>query len=125
MNEQKFRIFRVKEIEFGAFCCTKFVFNLDAEGAQILVNLFCCFQGVFLFLAFFLDVAGIVIVFCFKGLFLLFKAILQLLKQAFEKMFESLFGFCLKTLFVLILIFLTISKWQNIKEILANFHFFD
>lgn len=128
INETPARVFRIektKNTEFGAFVCTKFIFALDAQGKQIFVNLFCAVQGVFLFMAFLLDVAGICIVFAAKGFYLLLKVLFQVLLKAFETMFKSVFGFCLKVLFITILILIVFNKWHEITEIIKNFHLFD
>ena len=128
MNEspaRSFRIYKTQQVEFGAFVCTKFIFQFDAVGKQIFVNMFCAFQGLCLFIAFFLDVAGICIVFAAKGVFLLLKALAKVLLKAFETIFKSVFGFCLKVLFVVFLILILVNKWQEVKEIIMNFHLFD
>ena len=117
------KIERKDNFDFGAFVLTKFVFALDATGKHYFVSAFCVLQGILMSITFVLDVAGIVIVFVAKGLYLLLKLLFQVLIKALETIFKSVFGFALKVTFVITLILILLTKWHEITEIIKIFQF--
>ena len=115
-----FRIFRVKDVKFGAFYATRLLFAYDCEGREWLQNTFAAFAGLMFPVAFSFDLCGIAVWYVCKILYKIFCGVWNLVLKCIEDGFKNSVGVLFKIATILLSLLIIVYKWDVITDLVKG-----